>query len=130
MVELVMNRIMIIHVIARMALLERTALSMLIGVHRAHAKMVLLVHNAKIHTNVIVYRAGLESCVTLRWFPVKMLPFERALMPEVYAITELAKISEILTDVIVIKDIPDRIAKRKSTNVNRLRARMAEHAKI
>lgn len=125
-----MNKIMIIHAIAHMDLLEKTALSMSTGVHRAHAKMALLVHNAKIHTNAIVYWAGLENCVTLKWFPVKMLPFEKALTRKVFATTELAKILEILTDAIVIKDTRDHIVKKKSTNVNRLRARMAEHAKI
>lgn len=125
-----MSKIMIIRAIVLMDLLERTALSMSIGVHRVHAKMVLLVHNAKMHTNAIVYRAGLENCATLRWFPVRMLPFEKELTLKVFATTELVKTLEILTDAIAIKDTPDRIAKKKSTNVNRLRARMAEHAKI
>ena len=70
----------IIHVTVHMDSPEKIVPSMLIGVHKIHAKMVHHVHNVKILTNATAYLAGLENCVTLKWFRAKMQPFVKALM--------------------------------------------------
>lgn len=69
-----------IHAIVRMDSLERIVPSMLIGVHKIHAKMVHRAINEKTHSNVTACRAGPENCATSKWFHAKMLPSGKVLM--------------------------------------------------
>lgn len=69
--------VMTIHAIVHTDSLEKTAPNMQIGVHKIRVKMVLHAHNEKTPTNVAAYQAGLGNCVTLKWYPVKMLPFAK-----------------------------------------------------
>lgn len=105
------------HAIVHMASRAKIVPTMSIGVHRIHAKMVHHARSARIHLNVIVHLAGRVNCVTLKWYPVQMLPNEKASIQNISVTMDPARTLATHIDAIVNKVIPDRIARRRSTNV-------------
>lgn len=126
----VMISVMITSAIARTVSMGSSVKTTSIGAHKCPVRMVPLVNNVNISTNVLVRQAGQGSYVTLRWCRAGMQPPAKVLSPNYYATMEAVKISEIPIVASVSRATPALIARRKSMNVNQLHVRMVVAAKI
>lgn len=126
----VMISVMTTNAIARTVSMESSVRTTSIGALKCPVRMVLLVNNVNISTNVLVLQAGQENYVTLRWCRAEMQQLAKALNPNCCATMVAVKILETLIVVSVSRATPAPIARRKSMSVNQLPVRMVVPAKI
>jgi len=109
---------------------ENSARSTWTGAHKSPVTMMACVCNGKTFTLVTADLVGPESCVTLKWFHVKTLPFERRSIQKPSATMELAKISATRIDVTVSKAILVHTARKRSTSATHNPVKMGALVKI